>query len=46
LIVVAGTSFGAAQALLSSERLAYANKVFKHVAAVLILGVGVYFVMI
>lgn len=46
LIVIAGTSFGAAQALLSSEKLAYANKIFKHVAAVLILGVGVYFVMI
>lgn len=46
LIVIAGTSFGAAQALLSSEKLAYANKIFKHVAAVLILGVGIYFVMI
>jgi len=45
LIVIAGTSFGAAQGLLSSQKLAYANKVLKHIAAVLILGVGFYFIM-
>jgi len=45
LIVIAGTSFGAAQGLLASQKLAYANKVLKHIAAVLILAVGIYFVM-
>lgn len=44
LIIIAGTSLGAAQNLISSEKLAWTNKVFKKVAAVLILGVGIYFI--
>ena len=46
LILVAGTSMGAAQGLIASKGAQTATKVIKKVAAVLIILVGVYFIVV
>lgn len=45
LIVIVGTSLGLAQSLISSSKFQFINKILKYIAAVLIFGVGIYFLI-
>jgi len=46
LIIIAGTSIGAAKGLLESKHFRTANAILRKVAAVLIIAVGVYFLLV
>ena len=45
LILVAGTSIGAAKGLLESKRFQRVNEILRKIAAVLVIGVGIYFLV-